>query len=87
MKTNLNFPVIVIVFLISILVNFMSCGIIHSNIYSISNSQKNKIDKLSTKIDSLETIISVNTLKKDTIIINPQPVYIYSIKTKQNENY
>lgn len=82
MKTNLNFPAIVTVFLISILVSFMSCGIIYSNISSISNSQNNKIDKLNTKVDSLEIVVNINTLKRDTIIINPQPVYIYPIKTK-----
>lgn len=82
MKTNLNFPAIIVIILISVFVNFMSCGIIYNDIFSISNSQKNKIDKLNTKIDSLEIVINTNTLKKDTIIINPQPIYIYPIKTK-----
>lgn len=84
MRANLNFPIIVIIFLISILVNFMSCGIIYSNISATSISQDSKIQSLNNKVDSLETIINMNTLKKDTIVINmnTQPIYIYPLKTK-----
>lgn len=71
---------ITLLLLFSVLISLMFCSIGVSIYKDKYQQNKLEINKLNSKVDSLETIVNANFKnKKDTIIINivPQSIKIY----------